>query len=579
MRDSLTNFDWAIILAYLVGVVGLGVAAGFLRRRGGEGSHYFLAGNTLTWPIIGLAMFAANISTVHLVSLAEAAYKYGLVFGNFEWMAGFTLILLSLFFAPLYLRSRVPTLPDYLERRFNRRCRDYLAFVSLFSAIVIHIGVALYTAAWVLCGILNLDPHATILGLDALMFFIIALGVLTGIYTMLGGLLAVVWTESIQTVLLLVGAVCITVVGYVKIGGWSALAQTLGTHPHPMAGAEGFPATTANFLNMARGAERSQRAALVFDPARLPGAGHLVLVLRPDHRPARAGGARRKAGPAGAAVLRLPQDPAGVLLRAARRHLRRAGPAGHVQWRRPGEGRRHLHLHAGAAAAGGFERTGRRRHAGRRHADLLRGAELGGDALCLRHRPALAARHQRPPTGGHRQSHHGRRHGRRHRHVAPVRPLRHHLCRHQQAHLLRRPAHHGGVPVRRVLEEGLGPRGVHYAAGGGGDGRGHLPAGLLEAGHCGLAGAEQPGAGGRLRRLLPPRDQRFHANRVLPAGDLLRHHVDARPSSCPNRSSPRRKRWSGKTGANPCAARRMATAWATIACWPAACLRPLSCST
>ncbi|HEX7500938.1 MAG TPA: sodium:solute symporter, partial [Polyangia bacterium] len=218
----MTNIDWAIILVYLAGVVGIGIAAGFLRRRGGEGSHYFLAGNTLTWPIIGLAMFAANISTVHLVSLAEAAYKYGLVFGNFEWMAGFTLILLSLFFAPLYLRSRVPTLPDYLERRYNRRCRDYLAFVSLFSAIVIHIGVALYTAAWVLRGILNLDPHATILGIDALMFFIITLGVLTGIYTMVGGLLAVVWTESIQTVLLLVGAVCITVVGYLKIGGWSA---------------------------------------------------------------------------------------------------------------------------------------------------------------------------------------------------------------------------------------------------------------------------------------------------------------------------------------------------------------------
>ena len=119
MSDSVTNFDWAIILVYLAGVVGIGVAAGFLRRRGGEGSHYFLAGNTLTWPIIGLAMFAANISTVHLVSLAETAYKYGLVFGNFEWMAGFTLILLSLFFAPLYLRSRVPTLPDYLERRYQ----------------------------------------------------------------------------------------------------------------------------------------------------------------------------------------------------------------------------------------------------------------------------------------------------------------------------------------------------------------------------------------------------------------------------------------------------------------------------
>src|SRR5512139_1868858 len=116
MPATVSRFDWGIILLYLLAVVGLGVAAGFLRRqgeRGGEGGHYFLAGNTLTWPVIGLAMFAANISTVHLVSLAEAAYKFGLVFGNFEWMAGFTLILLSLFFAPLYLRSRVSTLPDF----------------------------------------------------------------------------------------------------------------------------------------------------------------------------------------------------------------------------------------------------------------------------------------------------------------------------------------------------------------------------------------------------------------------------------------------------------------------------------
>ena len=151
-------------------------------------------------------MFAANISTVHLVSLAESAYTYGLGYGgNFEWMAGFTLILLSLFFAPLYLRSQVPTLPDFLERRFNRRCRDWLAVISLVSAIVIHMGIALYTAAWVLRGILGIAPNATILGMDALMFFIIVLGVLTGVYTMVGGLLAVVWTESLQTVLLLVG--------------------------------------------------------------------------------------------------------------------------------------------------------------------------------------------------------------------------------------------------------------------------------------------------------------------------------------------------------------------------------------
>ena len=285
MTGAMSRLDWGIIAVYLIGVVGLGVAAGFLRRRGGEGSHYFLAGNTLTWPVIGLAMFAANISTVHLVSLAQTAYQYGLVYGNFEWMAGFTLILLSLFFAPLYLRSRVPTLPDYLERRFNRPCRDILAIVSLFSAIVIHIGVALYTAAWVLRGILDIPPEATILGMDVLMFFIIAIGVLTGIYTMLGGLLAVVWTESIQTILLLVGAVAITVIGYLQ--GWrlvgtgehachtSSSARRAGRHPavHGELSEHGAPG---------RGCERF---AVVFRTPRVSRSRDLVLVCRPDDRP------------------------------------------------------------------------------------------------------------------------------------------------------------------------------------------------------------------------------------------------------------------------------------------------------
>lgn len=255
----MTPIDWTIIIIYLLAVVGLGVAAGLIHRKGetgGEGGHYFLAGNTLGWPVIGLAMFAANISTVHLVSLAEAAYKFGLVFGNFEWLAGGTLILLSLFFAPLYLRSRVATLPDFLERRFNRGCRDVLSVVSLFSAIVIHMGVALYTAAWVLRGILGLAPGATILGIDALLLFITVLGLLTGAYTMFGGLLAVVWTESVQTILLLLGALTIAIVGYLKVGGWQEMAHTLASHPHPLSTVPGSGVDwgTGNFLSMVRDA-------------------------------------------------------------------------------------------------------------------------------------------------------------------------------------------------------------------------------------------------------------------------------------------------------------------------------------
>jgi len=255
MNTGISHLDWGIIGGYLLLVVGLGVAAGFRRRSSSEGGHYFLADNTLTWPIIGLAMFAANISTVHLVSLAQSAYTSGLLYGNYEWMAGFTLILLSLFFAPLYLRTRVPTLPDYLERRYNRNCRDALSFVSLISAIVIHIGVALYTAAAVLCFIFGIPETQTILGINAMMFFIMALGVLTGVYTVIGGLLAVVWTESMQTVLLLAGAICITVVGYNAVGGWDAMSNLLATHPHPLAGsAEALKAnvnlSSGSFLHM-----------------------------------------------------------------------------------------------------------------------------------------------------------------------------------------------------------------------------------------------------------------------------------------------------------------------------------------
>lgn len=251
--------DIGIVLSYIVAIIFVGIFASLWRaRRAGsaEGNHYFLAGSSLTWPVIGLAMFAANISTVQLVSFAQSGYCYGLVYGNFEWQAGFTLVALSLFFAPVYLRSKLPTIPEFFERRYSRRCRDILTVISLFSAIVIHIGTALFTAAYVLQGLLDLSPDVHILGLTPLLFFIIVLGLLTGIYTLCGGLLAVVWTESFQTILLLGGSIAITLVGLHMVGGWHRLVITLQNNAHPLSHfhshSGSFDPATGHFLSIMR---------------------------------------------------------------------------------------------------------------------------------------------------------------------------------------------------------------------------------------------------------------------------------------------------------------------------------------
>lgn len=234
MELAIKGWDLAIIIFYLVGIVTLGCWAGLRQRRKAEGKSYFLAGGTLRWPVIGLALFSTNISTIHLVSQAQEGYKNGLAYGNLEWMAPFTLIALALFFAPFYIRSKVATLPDFLEKRYNRHCRDWLAILSIVSAVVIHIGFSLYTGAVVLEGLLNIEQNNLALELFGLQMtisirtlIIIGISVLTGIYTIVGGLLAVVLTESIQTIVLLVGAICITAIGLYKVGGWEGLTANV----------------------------------------------------------------------------------------------------------------------------------------------------------------------------------------------------------------------------------------------------------------------------------------------------------------------------------------------------------------
>ncbi|MBB5635165.1 SSS family solute:Na+ symporter [Pedobacter cryoconitis] len=213
--------DTTISMLYIIFIFAIGLWAGikYQHKTGqqNEASEYFLAGKTLKWPMIGLALFATNISCVHLVSLAQSGFDSGLLNGNFEWMAAFTLILLSLFFVPFYIKSGVTTLPDFLEKRYDRASRDWLAIVSVVSAIVIHISFSLLAGGIVLQTLFGVNLYTSVI--------IIAL--ITAVYTIVGGLRAVVVTESIQTVVLLSGAIIMTIACYHKIGGWHAMVDVL----------------------------------------------------------------------------------------------------------------------------------------------------------------------------------------------------------------------------------------------------------------------------------------------------------------------------------------------------------------
>lgn len=212
--------DLLISIIYIAAILFIGLWAGIRHRRkskSGAASQYFLAGKTLRWPAIGLALFATNISTVHLVSLAQSGFDTGLLNGNFEWMAAFILLLLALFFVPFYIKSGVSTLPDFLEKRYDRASRDWLTFVSIFSAMIIHIAFSMLAGGIVLRTLFGLNMYVSVA----------VISVITAIYTIIGGLKAVVVTESIQTVVLLAGAVIISYAAYHQMGGWQPMTDIL----------------------------------------------------------------------------------------------------------------------------------------------------------------------------------------------------------------------------------------------------------------------------------------------------------------------------------------------------------------
>ena len=211
---TLAPVDLAIIGIYFALVFGIGF---YFARRERTSEDYFLASRNIGWFAIGASLFVSNISTEHFIGLAGSGAASGLAVGHFEWLASLILLLLGWVFVPFYLRSNVFTMPEFLERRFNRSCATYLASISVIAYIFTKISVHLYAAAIVLKGVLGWNT------MTAAVILIVA----TGIYTIAGGLSAVIYTDLVQTLILLAGAVALTWIGLEKIGGFAGLRAAL----------------------------------------------------------------------------------------------------------------------------------------------------------------------------------------------------------------------------------------------------------------------------------------------------------------------------------------------------------------
>lgn len=207
--------DIAVIALYFIAVGIVGAWASKKNQKDTQG--YFLAGHEMGWVAIGASLFATNISAEHFIGLAGSGAAGGLAVGQFEWLACFILLLLGWLFVPFYLRTGVFTMPEFLERRYNRGCRTYLSSISLLAYIFTKISVSVYAGALVL---------KTVLGWNIWLGAVI-LVVATGIYTIAGGLRAVIYTDYAQAFILIAGAIILTVIGVHDAGGISALTNGL----------------------------------------------------------------------------------------------------------------------------------------------------------------------------------------------------------------------------------------------------------------------------------------------------------------------------------------------------------------
>jgi SSS family solute:Na+ symporter len=221
----MATLDWLIILAYL-GVV-LGLAGWVFQKRKDTPDDYFLANRNLGWLIVGASIFASNIGSEHLVGLAGSGATDGVAMAHYELHA-WCLLVLGWVFVPFYMRSRVYTMPEFLEKRFSPASRMVLTVISLVGYVLTKIAVGIFAGGVVFATLLpDIGLRLGSLQLNSFWLGSIIVVLLTGLYTVAGGMRAVAYTEALQTLILVVGSALLTLFGLSKLGGWGAFRAAL----------------------------------------------------------------------------------------------------------------------------------------------------------------------------------------------------------------------------------------------------------------------------------------------------------------------------------------------------------------
>jgi SSS family solute:Na+ symporter len=226
VTSHMAAIDWLMIAAYFA--ILLGVAWWVVRKNKDTAADYFLAGRNLGWWVIGASIFASNIGSEHIVGLAGSGAKDGVALAHYELHA-WCLLVLAWVFVPFYMRSQVFTMPEFLERRFSAGSRYVLSVVSIITFILSKIAVGIF-AGGIVFGTLLPEMQITVGStvIDSFWIGSIAVIVLTGLYTVVGGMRAVAYNDVVQVVVLIGGSAVLTFYGLHKLGGWGELRQICG---------------------------------------------------------------------------------------------------------------------------------------------------------------------------------------------------------------------------------------------------------------------------------------------------------------------------------------------------------------